>query len=140
MPLIRWEPFGEIERFFEELPSIFPEKISGFTPPVDIYEKKDSLIVETPLAGVNPEDVKVSVKDNTLTIQGETKKESEVEEKNYYRKEIRHGSFYRAVSLPVPVESDKTTATSEDGMLKIVIPKAQAAKAKEIKVQIKKKK
>ncbi len=140
MPLIRFEPFGELERLFEGMPSLSPEKLVGFTPAVDVYETKDSVIVETPLAGVDPKDVKIAVEDNTLTLRGETKKESEVEEKNYYRKEIRQGSFYRAVSLPVPVVANRAEATSENGLLKVSIPKAGEAKTKEIKVQVKEKK
>jgi HSP20 family protein len=136
MPIIKWEPFGEIERFFEEIPSIFPEKITGFTPAMDVYETKDKVVVETPLAGVDPEDVDITIKDDVLTVKGKTEKKEEVEEKDYYRKEIRYGSFYRSVSLPTHVLGDKATATSTNGLLKIEIPKAPEVKAKTVKVKI----
>ena len=135
------EPFEEIERFFkEEFPKIVPAKVSGFVPSVDVYEKGDNLIVESPLAGVDPKDVDISIEDNVLTIKGESKKKSEVEEKNYYRKEVRYGSFYRKISLPVQVVAEKAKAVSENGILRITIPKApEAKKEKGIKIKVTKK-
>lgn len=136
MSIIKWEPFREIDRLFEEIPSIFPEKITGFTPAMDIYETKDKVVVETPLAGVDPKDVEISIKDDVLTVRGESEKKEEVEEKDYYRKEIRCGSFYRSVSLPTHVLGEKASATSVNGMLKIEIPKAPEVKEKTIKVKL----
>ena len=141
MPIIRWrpwetwEPFEEIDRFFEEFPR-FPERVTGFVPALDIYQTKDAVVVETPLAGVDPEDVDISIEDSVLTIKGKTERKSEVEEKDFYRKEVRYGSFYRSVHLPVPVIGDKATAKSENGMLIITIPKAPEVKAKAIKVRV----
>lgn len=140
MPLIKWEPFFEpfeaMEKWLEGAPASF----KGFTPAVDVYETKDSVVAETPLAGVDPKNVEIAVENDVLTIKGETKKESEVEEKNYYRKEIRAGSFYRSVALPVHVLADKAVAESKDGMLKITVPKAPEAKVKTIKVKVREKK
>lgn len=139
MPIIKWEPllepFEEMDKFFEDwkLPTI-----KGFTPAMDVYETKNDVVVETPLAGVDPKDVDISVENNVLTIKGKTKKESEVEEKNYYRKEVRSGSFFRSVALPAHVVADKAKAESVDGMLKITVPKAPEAKAKTVKVKISK--
>jgi HSP20 family protein len=132
-----------MERFFkEEFPSLAPEKISGFVPSVDVYEKDNNVIVESPLAGVDSKDVDISVEDSVLTIKGESKKEKEVDEENFYRKEIRRGSFYRKVALPAPVVSEKAKATSENGVLKIILPKKpgeKKEKSTKIKVQQKKK-
>lgn len=119
-----------MEKFFER------PLVKGFTPAIDIYEIKNEVVAETPLAGVNPDDVDISVENDVLTLKGETKKESEVEEKNYYRKEIRAGSFFRSVALPAHVIAAKAKAESKDGMLKIIIPKAPKAKTKAIKVKI----
>jgi len=140
MPLIKWtpfleEPFGEFEKMFEE--GLAPLQ-KGFTPAVDMYETKDSVVVETPLAGVEANDVDISIENDILTIKGKSEKESEVDDKNYYRKEVRHGSFFRKVSLPTRVKGDKAKASSKDGMLKIVIPKAPEVKAKTIKVEVEK--
>jgi len=106
---------------------------------VDIYETDKAVIVESPLAGMRPEDVKVSVDKGVLTIKGESEKEHEVEEKNYYRKEVRSGSFYRQIALPAPVLDDKVQAEFKDGVLKITCPKAAASKTNKVDVKVVKK-
>ncbi|MFA5024734.1 MAG: Hsp20/alpha crystallin family protein [Patescibacteria group bacterium] len=111
----------------------------GFTPAIDMYEDKDNVIVETQLGGIDPEKVDISIENNVLTIKGESEKKSEVEDKNYYRKEIRRGSFYRSIPLPTKVDGDKASAESGEGILKITVPKAAEIKPKTIKISTKKK-
>jgi HSP20 family protein len=108
----------------------------GFIPALDVYETKDAVVVETPLAGVDPKDVSVSVEKGILTISGESRKEHEVEEKNYYRKEVRSGTFYRQVPLPVAVDEDGVIASFDDGILKINCPKRGEVKSKKIDIKI----
>ncbi|MBU1036961.1 Hsp20/alpha crystallin family protein [Patescibacteria group bacterium] len=142
MPIIKWaplwDPFEESDKLFEGMPSL--RQVSGFVPSVDIYEDKDNVIVETPLVNIKPEDVEISIENDVLTIEGKAEKRSEVDEKNYYRKEVRYGSFHRSVALPKAVKSDGAKAAYEDGMLKITVPKEERVKAKAVKVEIKKKK
>lgn len=142
MSLIRWspmwDPMSEMEEMMNRLPSVSGQSKS-FVPAMDVYETETAVVIETPLAGVNPEDVKVSVEKGVLTIQGESNKEHEVDEKNYYRKEVRSGAFYRQVSLPAPVLEDKVEATFEDGMLKVTCPKAAPTATKKIDVKVIKK-
>ncbi len=109
-----------------------------FVPAMDIYEDKDNVYVESPLAGVDPNDVEVTVEKGVLTVQGSSQKEHEVEEKNYYRKEVRGGSFFRQVALPVPVKEDIVSAEFANGVLKITCPKAAPTKAKRVQVQVRK--
>lgn len=142
MALIKWtpflEPFEEMDKmFFDSMPSLHGMQ-SGFTPAVDVYEDKDNVIVESQLAGIDPDKVDISIENDVLIIKGESEKKSEVEEKNYYRKEIRRGSFYRSVPLPTHVVSDKASAVAEGGVLKIFIPKAPESKPKTIKINVKK--
>ncbi len=111
----------------------------GFVPAMDVYETKDAVIVEAPLAGVNPKNVEVSVEKRVLTVKGESKKEHEVDDKDYYRKEVRSGSFFRQVALPSSVKEDKVSAEFEEGVLKITCPKAAPSKPKKIDVQVVKK-
>ncbi|MCD6471463.1 Hsp20/alpha crystallin family protein [bacterium] len=132
-----WEPWENIDRWFEEWPEI---RSSEFFPPLDVYEKGNKIIVETSIPGIEPEKVDISVKNNVLTIKGKSSKKSEVEDKNYYRKEVQYGSFYRSVDLPAKVIGEKTEATYEDGILKIEIPKAETKKEKKIKIKVKKSK
>ncbi|MFH2018798.1 MAG: Hsp20/alpha crystallin family protein [bacterium] len=142
MSLIRWspmwDPFNEMEEMMNRLPTVAGQP-KAFVPAMDVYETENAVVVETPLAGVNPEDVKVSVEKGVLTIQGESEKEHEVEEKNYYRKEVRSGAFYRQIALPAPVHEDKVEATFEDGVLKVSCPKAAPNALKKVNVKVVKK-
>jgi HSP20 family protein len=115
--------------------SLLPENISpfddtsladpskGFIPAVDVYEKDDAVVVETPLAGVDPKDVTVAVDGDTLTITGKSEHRTEVDEKNYIYKEVRYGAFQRKVQLPKPVLGERASMHSEHGLLKITFPK-----------------
>jgi len=142
MSLIKWTPFfPEFDDMEKNLESMLPAVRGsqfGFTPAVDMYEDKDNVVVETQLGGIDPDKVDISIENNVLTIKGESEKKSEIDEKNYYRKEIRRGSFYRAIPLPTKVDGDKAAAVSEGGILKITVPKASEVKPKTIKIQTKK--
>lgn len=132
--LIPWSPLRDMDRFFGE--DFF--EIMDFSPAIDIYQEKGKLVVETPLAGVKPEDVEISVENDVLTISGKTEEKKEVKKEDYYRKELRQGSFSRSIVLPVSVKADKVTAESSNGMLKITIPKTVATKKRKIPVKVKK--
>ena len=136
-----WDPFKEMEDMVGRFPSLatVPGRMKNFVPAMDVYQTKDAVVVEAPLAGVDPKDIDVSVENGILTVQGQMKKEHEVEEKNYYRKEIRGGAFFRQVALPTSVKEDGVSAEFEDGVLKITCPKAAPSKAKKIDVKISKK-
>jgi len=143
MSLIKWAPFfpefDDMEKAMGDmLPAVRGNQF-GFTPAIDMYEDKDNVIVETQLGGIDPEKVDISIENNVLTIKGESEKKSEVEDKNYYRKEIRRGSFYRSIPLPTKVDGDKASAESGEGILKITVPKAAEIKPKTIKISTKKK-
>ncbi len=133
MSIIKWTPFLDT---FDEMEKFFADRgPEGFAPAIDVYETKESVVVKTLLAGIDPKNVELSIENDVLTIKGETSKESEVDEKNYYRKEIRSGSFFRSVSLPAHVSSDKAEAEFKDGMLNITIPKAEQPKSKTITIK-----
>lgn len=145
MSIIRWSPqWDPFQDMDEMMKSMLPMNSNqsmqkGFVPALDMYETKDAVVIETPLAGIDPKNVEVNVEKGVLTISGQSSKEHEVEEKNYYRKETRSGSFYRQVPLPVAVEEGSVEAIFEDGMLKITCPKASEAKAKKVNIKITKK-
>src|SRR3989339_2556 len=134
----QWDPFAEMDDAFSRLPAL-NQSMRAFMPAMDVYETDSAVVAETSLAGVNPEDVKVSVEKGVLTLQGESKKEHEVDDKNYYRKEVRSGSFFRQVALPAPVVEDKVSAEFDDGVLKITCPKAPASASKQVNVKVVKK-
>jgi HSP20 family protein len=105
--------------------------------PVDVYRKNGSLVIKAEVPGVTSDELDISVKDNVLTISGETKAEEEVKEENYVRRERRYGSFSRSLALPVEAEGNKAEAAFEDGVLTVTIPVAEAPRPEAIKIEVK---
>ena len=136
MPMRPFWPWDEYEDLFKMLKPV-PHQGSPIIPPVDIYETAKTVEIKMPLAGVRPDNVDISVKDSVLTVKGKMEKKTEMEEKNYYRKEIRAGSFHRSIPLPKAVVGEKAKAQFSEGMLMISIPKTPAGKEKAIKVKVK---
>ena len=131
MSLIPWSPFLDT---FDNLEN----SISNFRPAIDIYEEDKSVIVEATLAGIKPEEVNINIKNDILIFEGKREISSEVDEKNYYRKEVRSGSFHRSIALPVSVQGNKAEASFKNGLLIINLPKEGKAKSNKIKINIKK--
>ena len=132
MTLIPWSPLLDT---FDNLEKGF----ANFVPAIDVYEEKDNVVVEATLAGIKPDDVEINVHDDVLTLEGKRETSSEIDEKNYYRKEVRSGSFNRSVVLPASVQADKAKADFKNGLLKVILPKEKKAKAKNIKINVNKK-
>jgi HSP20 family protein len=105
-------------------------------PTLDVSETEDDIIVRAELPGIDKEDVSISITKNILSIKGEKKKEDKIEGENFYRVERSYGSFHRKIELPSEVDSDKVEATTEDGILKIVLPKSEAIKPREIEIKV----
>lgn len=123
----------------KQFTGMMPMQSRAFVPAMDMYETKDAVVVEMPLPGIDPKDVNVSVEKGVLTVQGSSNQEHEVDDKNYYRKEVRSGSFFRQAALPTPVKEDTVSAEFQDGILKITAPKMAPTEAKKIEVKVVKK-
>jgi HSP20 family protein len=134
MSIIKWEPFGEVDRFFND----FPSMNLGRDMAVDLYEDGPNLIAEMNVSGIDPEKIDISIEGNYLRISGSREEKKETKEKQFYSKEISRGSFERAIRLPETVSESAVKAECENGVLKIVMPKAEEKKKEKIKVQIKK--
>src|SRR5262249_35518323 len=91
-------------------------------------------LVKASLPGIKPEDVQITVHGDTLTIRAEQKAEEEKKGQTWHLRERRYGAFQRSVSLAVPIDSDKAHATYDHGVLTLTLPKAEAARPKQIKV------
>jgi len=102
----------------------------GLNLAVDVYEEGKNIVAEMQLPGIDPEKVNISVEDGYLVVSGSREEEKEKKEKHYYSKEIRRGSFERAVRLPSAVVADKAEATYENGVLKVTVPKKEEQKGK----------
>jgi len=121
------------------MPSLNNQTTQSFVPAMDLYVTDKEIIVEAPLAGVKPENVEVNVEKGVLTISGKSNKEHEIDDKNYYRKEVRSGAFFRQIALPTAVTEEKVKAEFENGILKVTCPKAESKKTNKINVQVIKK-
>ncbi|MFQ5997197.1 MAG: Hsp20/alpha crystallin family protein [Dehalococcoidales bacterium] len=146
MSLIRWEPFSELISLRQAMDKLFEESFVtpsrafggfGVTMPVDMYQTENEVVVKTTLPGVKPGEVDITITGNTLNIKGETKVDEEVKREDYIRQECRYGAFSRSVTLPNGLNTDKTEASFEDGVLTLTIPKSEEVKPKSIKIKAK---
>jgi HSP20 family protein len=102
---------------------------------MDVHQTGDEIIVTASLPGLKAEDVDITITGQTLAVRGEFKADEKVERDQYLYRERRYGTFHRQVELPVRVQGDATTATFEDGVLTLRIPKAEEVKPRQIKVK-----
>jgi len=102
---------------------------------IDVFQTDDDIIIKSTIAGVNPEDLDVSINNDMITIKGERKFEDEVNEENFYYQECYWGTFSRSVVLPVDVIAEKIEASLKNGILTIKLPKADTNRTKKIKVR-----
>ena len=129
-------------RFFPDLlprrrrAELFPDM--GWTPMVDLVDKKDHFLLRADLPGLKKEEIKISVsEENLLTISGETKRSEEDKQEDYYRCERCYGAFSRTVQLPTDVIAEKVEASLHNGILEIKLPKRPTRKAKQLEIQVK---
>ena len=148
MTLVRWDPFRELEDVSDRLNRMFARPsapratgketmvVADWTPSVDISETEGEYQIKAEIPDVKKEDVKVTLEDGVLTIQGERKYEKEEKGKKYHRIERSYGSFVRTFSLPDVIDEEKVKAEFKDGVLNLHLPKSEKAKPKAIEVKI----
>jgi HSP20 family protein len=133
MALIRWEPLKEIEELFGRSwprPAIRSGHLLGvgeWHPRVDISENDGQYLVKADIPGVAKEDIKITVDNDVLTIQGERKQEQEEENKHFHRVERFYGSFIRSFTLPDDADAAALKAAAQEGQLTVTIPKKVSA-------------
>ncbi|MCD6528498.1 Hsp20/alpha crystallin family protein [bacterium] len=150
MPLIPWRPFHDLERWFEDWPEIWewgerwlpriPKVSLMRTPRVDVYESNGDVVAEFELPGVDPKNIDVEVKDGMVKVEAKAEEKKEEKKKGYYRKELSRGYYKRVIPLPVDIKEDKATASYDNGVLKVTVPKVEPVKKKEkkkVKVKVK---
>ncbi len=121
MAIIRWDPFREMtqvqNQFNRLVDQVWNNRQESWLPAVDVFDRKDAVVLKAELAGMDPDDIEIEVEDNVLTIKGERKFEEQVEDERYYRVERRFGSFQRSLALPQGVKANEIQAGYEDGIL-----------------------
>jgi len=135
--LTLWDPFAELGRLHTGLLGrTWHGTEPAFRPSVDIVEEEKAYLVKADLAGMKPEDIKIEVKNNVLTVSGERKLERKEEGEDGYRRiEREYGSFTRSFTLPETAEGDNIDANYKDGVLTVTIPKRAEPEPRQIEVQ-----
>jgi HSP20 family protein len=148
MAIVRWEPFRDLLSLQERMNRIFGEyrnaqgsedewALGGsWAPAVDIYEQGNDIVLKAELPGVDPKDVDIRLENNTLSLRGQRKLENEVKKESYHRVERSYGSFSRSFTLPSVVDQAGIKAEFKDGLLKVVLPKREEAKPKQIEINV----
>lgn len=139
-----WDPFREAVSLRDAMNALFQESFIRPTSllsqdgsallPLDVSENENEFVIKASVPGVKPEDVQISVHGGTLTIRGESRAEEEKKGDRWHLRERRFGTFQRSLTLGMPVVADKAVANYEHGVLTLVLPKAEEAKPRQIKV------
>lgn len=145
----RWDPFREMEEMSERFSRLIDRglatRIGGkealtsidWSPEVDIIESEKEYLIKAELPEIKREDVKVSVEEGVLTIQGERKQEKEEKGKKFHRIERSYGAFERSFTLPDDADEGKVSAEFKDGVLIVHLPKSEKAMPKPIPIEVK---
>jgi len=147
MTLVRWDPFRELEDMSDRLNRMFARPalrssgketmtVADWMPTVDISETEGEYLIKAELPEVKKEDVKVTVEDGVLTIQGERRQEKEEKGRKFHRVERSYGSFVRSFTLPESVDEAGVKAEYKDGVLNLHLPKSEKVKPKAIDVKV----
>lgn len=148
MTTIKWDPLRNVVALQERINRMFDDAFAltgrqgsevsmcDWSPPVDIYESLEGLVITADLPGVLKEDVSVEIKDNLLTLRGHREADASVADDQYLRRERCAGAFHRAFTLQFVIRPDAIRAGFKNGVLEIFIPKPEEAKTRQIKVTI----
>ncbi len=137
--IVRVDPMlSEFERVFGDLWAPWKPVVSGGPgTEMDVHQTKDELVIRADMPGVGKEDLHITLEDGTLGIEAEKKEEKPGDGAAWYVKERRFGKHSRLLELPFRVDADKISATLDQGVLEIRLPKAEEAKPKKIEVKVK---
>ena len=142
MVMQRWDPFRDLRQMDETVNRLWrgfgggPASSEDWNISLDVVQRTDEIVVKASIPGVKPEAVDLAIEDNILTIRADRKPDFEDEKSVYLIQERPTGSFYRALRLPETVDSNRIQSNYENGVLTIVLPKAEEKKKKQIKIQI----
>lgn len=141
-----WDPFRSAERMHGALDTLFTSlsggdprllEPKGWLPAVDFYEEKDRYVFKADVPGVRREDLSVNLSGDVLTLKGSRKHEEEEKSGYYLRDEGAYGAFERRIVVPGPVKAEGVKADYADGVIRVILPKAEETKTREIKIKVK---
>jgi HSP20 family protein len=131
----RFDRFSSLRDIFDSAFQL-PGYSAGWTPALDVFEDEEKMSVQLEVPGMKKEDFEISLHEDVLTISGERKPEAETHEGESFRSERVFGAFSRSITLPSPVRDDAVKAAYQDGILTVMLPKAEEAKPKKIQVNL----
>jgi HSP20 family protein len=145
MTVVRWDPFRDLNMLQDRMNRMFddtgrtwrpdePAATTTWSPAVDIFETDGEIVVKAELPGMERNDIALNLEKNVLTVRGERRFAKETKDDNYHRIERSYGTFSRSFSIPATVDEEKIKADYKDGVLKIVLPKKEQAKPKQIRI------
>jgi len=139
--LVRWEPFRELSSLQTEMGRLMDGLLDGagrstqnWVPALDIWERASDVVYAFDLPGIPESDISIEVKDDTLTVSAERGRTEESSDNGFYRFERRYGTFARAVGLPQGVDQEQISASYENGVLEIRVPKPEQAVPRKIEL------
>ncbi len=144
MAVTRWDPFRELLSLQERLDKMYRDmertRKEGFTssewtPPVDIFEMGNVLVLKLEVPEVDKDSIDIKIHENELTIKGERKLEPGIDSDSYYRMERGYGVFARSFTLAKSIDASNIKAALKDGILRIELPKKEEVKPKQIKIE-----
>jgi HSP20 family protein len=137
--LTEWRPFSDFAELRHRLDQAFRDfgdgTHHGWTPSVDVVKQEDKLLVRANLPGIKSDEVKIEVEGDVLRISGEHTDEREEKKGDYMRRERRFGSFSRSMALPAGVKAEDIEASTEDGVLEVVVPLPRSAEKKAVEIK-----
>lgn len=146
MALIRWQPFHEMDYLQRDMNRLFDRLATtagngdmdraAFSPLAELQEDSDAIHLSLEVPGMTAEDLDIQVSTDSVSVSGERKEETKTEEKGMTRTEFRYGRFQRVIPLPARVQNTNVEANYKDGILKLVLPKAEEEKNKVVKVNV----
>jgi HSP20 family protein len=144
MSLTRWQPFQEIERLQRDVNRLFDGMATmdsenarpAFVPSAELEETPEAIHLSLEIPGMDSKDIDVQVSTEAISISGHRKKETKTEEKGLTRTEFHYGRFQRVIPLPARIENTNVKADYKNGVLKLVLPKAEEEKNKVVKVNL----
>lgn len=136
--LTRWRPFAELEDLRGRIDRMSTDIENGearrWNLALDVIERDDKYVLRANIPGIKPDEVKIEVEDDVLTVSGEHEESEEERKGNYVRRERRYGSFSRSVTLPKGVTADEVEARIQDGVVEVSIPKPQKEERKAVTI------
>ena len=132
------DPFQSLRQFEDVVTRLMsePRNARPWSPPVDIFETENELVLKADLPDVKPEEVEVQVENQTLTIRGQRKFEQQFDKGGFHRIERSYGTFVRTFTLPSTVDTEKVQANYDNGVLTVTLPKKEAAKPRQVKIGV----